>query len=107
MYVNFTLVQVPFLTFNKFCSNRAASIGIILTGTMQVIFLFPEPYLIDGIIRFYTWAKSVESPPLPSQRTADVELGHGSTNKTNTFPNKGRMEHAVSGQVTDEKDVRS
>ena len=38
VYVNFTLVQVTFLTFNKFCRNRAASIGIILGGTMQVNF---------------------------------------------------------------------
>jgi solute carrier family 35 (GDP-fucose transporter), member C1 len=59
--------------------NRAASIGIILAGTM-----------------FYTWAKSVESLPLPSQRNPDVELG-----------TKSRLEHAVSGQVTDEKDVRN
>jgi GDP-fucose transporter C1 len=43
--------------------NRAASIGIILVGTM-----------------FYTWAKSAESAPLPCQRKPDVELGH--TNKT-------------------------
>jgi len=70
--------------------NRAASIGIILAGTM-----------------FYTWAKSVESPLLPSHRNPDVELGQGSTNKMNTFANKGRPEDAVSGQVTDEKDVRN
>ena len=100
------LVQVTFLTFNKFCSNRAASIGIILIGTMQVNFPFSEAYLIDSMIRFYTWAKSVESPPLPSQRTADVELGHGS-NKKNASANKGRLEHAVLGQVTDKKDVRN
>jgi len=43
--------------------NRAASIAIILVGTM-----------------LYTWAKSVESPPLPCQRNPDVQLGH--TNKT-------------------------
>jgi GDP-fucose transporter C1 len=107
VYVNFTLIQVTFLTFNKFCSNRAASIGIILAGTMQVNIPFSEAYLIDGMIRFYTWAKSLESPPLPSQRIADVELGHGSTNKRNTSANKDRLEHAVSGQVTDEKDVRN
>jgi GDP-fucose transporter C1 len=74
--------------------NRAASIGIILAGTM-----------------FYTWAKSVESPPLPSQRNPDVELGHSlsSTNKMNTSANKGRSEPTRSGhvQVTDEKDVRN
>ena len=46
------------------------------------------------MIRFYTWAKSVENP-LPSQRNPDVELG------------TKRLEHAGSGQVTDEKDVRN
>lgn len=67
---------------------------------MQVNIPYSEAYLIDGMIRFYTWAKSVESPPLPSQRNADVELGHGSTNKTNTT---SRLDHAVS----DEKDDRN
>jgi hypothetical protein len=47
---------------------------------MQVNIRFPGIYLIDSMIRFYTWAKSVESPPLLPQRNPDVELGH--TNKT-------------------------
>jgi len=68
--------------------NRAASIGIILAGTM-----------------FYTWAKSVEGPSLPSQRTPDVELGHSSTNKTNTLTGKDQLEHAEH-QVTGEKHVK-
>ena len=71
---------------------------------MQVNIAFFEAYLIDGMIRFYTWAKSIESPPLSSQRHPDVEHGHGSTNKMYT---KSRLEHAVSGQVTDEKNVRN
>lgn len=58
--------------------------------------------------RFYTWAKSVEGPSLPSQRNPDVELGHGSTNKTNISAGKDQLEHAehAEHQVTGEKHVK-
>lgn len=54
------------------------------------------------MIRFYTWVKSIENAPLPSQRKSDIELGQGSTNIS---ANKGQPEHPEDLR-TDEKDVK-
>ena len=71
-------------------------------GTMQVNIFFLDTCFIDSMIRFYTWVKSIENAPLPSQRKSDIELGQGSTNIS---ANKGQPEHPEDLR-TDEKDVK-